>query len=463
MMKDTIMIPDTVTAIATPPGEGGLAVIRISGSRAVNILSKLFVSQHGITVAKMAAHHLYYGTIAEGAAQGETVLVAIMRAPHSYTGENVVEIFAHGGILIAKSILQNIISQGARLAEPGEFTKRAFLNNKIDLSQAEAVADIIAAKTETALKIGLGQLGGTLAKTIKSIQKRIVNCVAQLEAEIDYAEEEITHIAPAQLRKIMRNSKNNIDNLVSTYEQGRVIKNGVAIAIIGRPNVGKSSILNRLLKEERAIVTAIPGTTRDVIEEVINIQGIPVRLMDTAGVRNSQGIIEKIGLNKTTKAIQKADLLLWVIDGSNRFDTKNREILRKIKNKPVIMVINKVDLLQRISRKDLERLNKGPIVHMSAKTGKGLKELEGAIAQKALHNSIGQSELLIITNQRQFECLNKASNSLARALASLDKQLGLEFVAVDLRKCLSNLGELVGEVINEDILKVIFSKFCVGK
>ncbi|MDD5258816.1 MAG: tRNA uridine-5-carboxymethylaminomethyl(34) synthesis GTPase MnmE [bacterium] len=462
-MKDTITIPDTIAAIATPPGEGGLAVIRISGCQAAKILSSIFNSQHGINVAKMATHRLYYGTVAEGAASGETVMVTIMRAPHSYTGENVVEIFAHGGILIAKSILQNIVSLGARLAEPGEFTKRAFLNNKIDLNQAEAVADVIAAKTETALKIGLNQLDGTLAKAIKSIKRQIINCVAQLEAEIDYAEEEITRVGAAQMGQIIRDSKKSVDNLVATYEQGKIIKNGVSIAIIGRPNVGKSSILNRLLKEEKAIVTAIPGTTRDVIEEVINIQGIPVRLMDTAGVRNSKGIIEKMGLRKTAKAIQRADILLWIIDGSKCFNTTHRGILRKTQNKPVIIVINKADLQQRISRRDLEGFIRGPIVQMSAKTGKGLKELESAIAQNALHNNTGQSDLLIITNQRQFECLSKAGRSLAQALDSSEKQLGPEYIVVDLRKSLSYIGELIGETVNDDILKVIFSKFCVGK
>ncbi len=462
-MKEKTIITDTIAAIATAPGEGGLAVIRISGSQAAKILSRIFNSQHGIDVAKMTTHRLYYGTVAAGAAQGEAVLVTIMRSPHSYTGEPVVEIFAHGGILIAKSILQSIVGKEARLAEPGEFTKRAFLNGKMDLSQAEAVADIIAAKTATALKIGLNQLEGKLAGEIKLIKKKIVNIIALIEAEIDYAEEEITRVDTAKLRIAINDHKNSIDRLMATYEQGRVIKNGVAIAIIGRPNVGKSSLLNCLLKEERAIVTAIPGTTRDVIEEVINIQGIPVRLMDTAGVRNSTGVIEKIGLIKTTKAIQKADLILWVIDGSKYFDIKNREPLKKIKNKPVIIVINKKDLQQRIGIKDLEHIKDYPIVHLSAKTGKGLKELERTIAQKALHNSTGQSELLIITNQRQYECLNRASSSLTQALDSLEKQLGLEFVAVDLRKSLTSIGELVGEVVNDDILQVIFSKFCVGK
>ncbi|MDD5132059.1 MAG: tRNA uridine-5-carboxymethylaminomethyl(34) synthesis GTPase MnmE [bacterium] len=462
-MKATTVLSDTITAIATPPGEGGLAVIRISGGQAISILDKIFISQHEKCVAKMTTHKLYHGAMKEGVVSGEEVLAAIMRAPHSYTGEDVVEIFAHGGVLVSKGIVQSIVRQGARLAEPGEFTKRAFLNGRIDLSQAEAVADVISAKTERALKIGLNQLDGSLAKKIKSIQNRIMDIIAQLEANIDYAEEEIENISTKQLRKRIEENANNIEDLIRTYEQGRVIKNGAIVAIVGRPNVGKSSLLNCLLKEEKAIVTAIPGTTRDVIEEVINIQGIPVRLMDTAGVRNSTGIIETIGLKRTTQAIKKADVLLWVIDGSKDFDKKTRDMLRKTKGKTVIAVINKRDLPQRVRKEDLNILAKYPIVHISARTGRGLKELEEVIAKQALHNSAGQSEMLIITSQRQFECLRKAKTSLAKALKSLDNDLSPEFIALDLRKSLSFIGELVGEAINEDILHIIFSKFCVGK
>ena len=462
-MKTKTMMPDTIAAIATPPGEGGLAVIRISGRQAVNILDKLFMSQHEYNVAKMTTHRLYRGNIKKGIASGEEVLATIMRAPHSYTGEDVVEIFAHGGILVSKSIIKSIIKEGARLAEPGEFTKRAFLNGRIDLSQAEAVADVISAKTERALKIGLSQLDGKLAKEIKTIKKNIVAIVAQVEADIDYAEEGIERLNHKQLKKVITDNKKSIDSLINTYEQGKVIKNGIKIAIIGRPNVGKSSLLNCLLREEKAIVTAIPGTTRDVIEEIINIKGIPVRLMDTAGIRNSIGIIERIGLKKTAQAIKKADVLLWVIDGSKYFDHKSRKIIKKIQNNPAIMVINKADLPQRIKKEDLQAITNNPIALVSSKTGKGLAKLEAIIAKKVLHNTSGQSEMLVITNQRQFECLRKASNSLAKALNSLDKELSLEFIALDLRKGLSFIGELVGEAVNEDILQMIFSKFCIGK
>jgi tRNA modification GTPase len=462
-MKEPVTISDTITAIATPPGEGGLSVIRISGRQAAKILNKIFGSQHEKGVAKMATHRLYHGAVKKGVASGEEVLVAIMRAPHSYTGEDVVEIFAHGGVLVSRSIVQSIVQEGARLAEPGEFTKRAFLNGRIDLSKAEAVADVISAKTERALKIGLNQLDGHLTKEVNNIKQGLLNIIAQVEADIDYAEEEITRLSVQQLRQSLINSKKKIDSLINTYEQGKIIKNGVTVAIIGRPNVGKSSLLNRLLKEEKAIVTTIPGTTRDIIEDVINIQGIPVRLMDTAGVRSAAGIIEKLGLKMTAQAIQKADLLLWVIDGSKRFDKHNQEIWERIQEKQVIMVINKADLVQRVNKEDLRGKNNSPIVGISAKTGKGLPELEAIIAQKALHNSTGQSEMLIITSQRQFECLRNSSQSLAKALHSVDKELSLEFIALDLRKGLSFIGELVGEVINDDILKVIFSKFCVGK
>ncbi len=334
--------PETITALATPVGEGGLAVIRISGPQAAKILDNIYESQHGKGVAKMATHKLFHGSIKSGMAKGEEVLVAIMRAPHSYTGEEVVEIFAHGGVLVSQGILRLIVSKGARLAEPGEFTKRAFLNGKIDLSQAEAVADVISAKTETALKIGLNQLEGKLSTEIKGIKKELLEIVAHLEAGIDYAEEEVESIQTQQLKDNVAKSKKHIDQLVITYEQGKVIKNGIRVAIIGKPNVGKSSLLNCLLREERAIVTAIPGTTRDVIEDMVNIKGIPVRLMDTAGVRDSRSIIEKMGLERTDQAIRKADLLLWVIDGSKTYDKKNQEIIKKIDNNANCVMLTRI-------------------------------------------------------------------------------------------------------------------------
>lgn len=462
-MKVTMARSESIAALATPPGEGGLAVIRISGPQAAKILDNIFESQHGIGVAKMATHRLYHGFIRGGIVKGEEVLIAVMRAPHSYTGEEVVEIFAHGGVLISQGILRLIVSQGARLAEPGEFTKRAFLNGKMDLSQAEAVADVISAKTETALKIGLNQLEGKLSTEIKVIKKELLEMIALLEAGIDYAEEEVESIKTQQLKDKVTKSKKHIDQLVITYEQGKVIKNGVKVAIIGKPNVGKSSLLNCLLREERAIVTSIPGTTRDVIEDMVNIKGIPVRLMDTAGVRDSRSIIEKMGLERTDQAIKKADLLLWVIDGSKADDKKYQDIWKKIDNKPVIIVINKADLPIKIAKKNLETRNKYPTVLFSAKTGKGLAQLEKTIEQQALHCSTNQSEMLIITNQRQYECLRQASKSLAMALISISKELSPEFIVIDLRKGLTHIGELVGEVVNEDILQVIFSKFCIGK
>lgn len=462
-MKTTMAGSESITALATPPGEGGLAVIRISGPQAARILDNIFESQHGINVAKMATHRLYHGFISGGIAKGEEVLVTVMRAPHSYTGEEIVEIFAHGGVLVSQGILRLIVSKGARLAEPGEFTKRAFLNGKIDLSQAEAVADIISAKTETALKIGLGQLEGKLSTEIKIIKKELLEIVIHVEASIDYAEEELESIKTQHLKKIVAKSKKHIDRLIITYEQGKVIKNGVKAAIIGTPNVGKSSLLNCLLREERAIVTEIPGTTRDVIEDIVNIKGIPVRLMDTAGFRESRSIIEKKGLERTEQAIKKADLLLWVIDGSKPYDKNNQDIWKKIHNKPVIVIINKTDLPMQIAKKNLEIRNKYPIVLFSAITGKGLAQLEEMIEQQALQTSTNHSEMLIITSQRQYECLRLASKSLAKALISIDKKLSPEFIILDLKTGLAYLGELVGDVANEDILQMIFSKFCIGK
>lgn len=454
---------ESITALATPPGEGGLAVVRISGPQAVKILGNIFSSQHGIDVAKMATHKLYHGFIKGSNVDGEEVLVTVMRAPRSYTGEDVAEIFAHGGILVSQEIIRLIVGQGARLAEPGEFTKRAFLNGKIDLSQAEAVADVIAAKTETALKIGLSQLGGKLSTEIKIIKKELLEIIAHLEAGIDYAEEEVESIETQNLRDIVTQCKKHLDQLIITYVQGRVIKNGVKVAIIGRPNVGKSSLLNCLLREERAIVTEIPGTTRDVIEDIVNIKGIPVRLMDTAGVRDSRSIVEKRGLEKTDQAIKKADLLLWVIDGSKPYDKKNQTILKKIVNKPVIIVINKTDLPIKMIREEFAGNSKYPIAFFSAKTGKGLAKLEEIIEQQVLHHNTSQSEQLIITSERQYECLRLASKSLYKALTSISKKLSPEFIIIDLKKSMTHIGELVGDIVNEDILKVIFSKFCIGK
>jgi len=452
---------DTIAAIATPPGIGGIGIIRISGPLAKNILTQLFQSKRATKEFK--SHKLYYGHIIDPETREvvDEVLAVLMRAPHSYTGEDVVEIHAHGGPLILKKLLDLTLKAGARLAEPGEFTKRAFLNGRLDLTQAEAVIDVISARTERELKIATHQLQGYLSERIKKIRNCLREFKAHLEVAIDFPEEDIEIVPPKLwLSRIKKEVIEPIERLVKIYSENRALREGAVLAIVGKPNVGKSSLLNCLLKEERAIVTPIPGTTRDVIEEVLNINGVAIRIADTAGLRKTQDVVETIGVERAKEKISVADIILWVVDRSVPLEEEDREIFEEIKEKKTILVLNKCDLPSVLDTEILKKEFNLPIVSISALYHQGIEKLERIIFQQLLGNT---SVPEFVPKLRHKQTLEKALMAARKAKEAVEKGLPPVFVSIDIQEALDALGEIIGETTPDDVLDVIFSQFCIGK
>ena len=454
---------DTIAAIATPPGEGGIAVIRISGADAENIATKIFARAQGKN-GRLASHRLYHGEIHEPQSNSmvDDVLLTIMRKPRSYTGEDVVEIHCHGGAFLSHKILGLALSQGARQAEPGEFTKRAFLNGKMDLSQAEAVLDLIRARTDKAAALALTQARGELSKWVHGLREELLDILVQVEAAIDFPEEEIELLKRPDVIQKMRNLRSEVLDIISTYEWGRLFREGARVCICGRPNVGKSSLLNALLGQERVIVTPVPGTTRDVIEEAINLDGLPVVLWDTAGLRETDDQIEQMGVNLSRQYLEKADALIIVLDGSTKLTQDDKVLLRNVEAKKVLIAVNKDDLPQTLSPEDLSRFSDPrTIVRVSAKSGEGINVL-----QKKLRDLVIDCErepAMVLTNLRHRNALLRGETALRHAETTLGEGYAAEFVAVDLNETRDALGEIIGTVSNEDILERIFSNFCIGK
>lgn len=458
---------DTITAIATPSGEGGIGIIRISGSQSIKISAELFKPKK--PVKEFKSRHLYYGTIINPKNNSpiDDCLLTTMKAPKSYTGEDVVEIHCHGGSLILQRILEAALKCGARTAQPGEFTKRAFLNNKMDLAQAEAVIDLIQAKTDLALEAARNHLSGRLSEKINTIKEDLVNLLCHIEAELDFPDEEdVGSLTNMEINSRIEKSLAAIENLLSTYDEGKILKNGLETIIIGRPNVGKSSLLNMLLKEERAIVTSIPGTTRDVIEEVINIKGIPVRLMDTAGLRETKDEIEEIGIRFTMDRLQKAELVLFVVDASKHDIYEDVKLFEKVasRDKKFIIIFNKMDIadISKVAAHAKAFLNYN-VVKISALGGSGIDELRNAIYISSVGQNIGKTQDVIITNVRHKAALDKAADSIKKAQDIIKKTLSREFLALEIKYAIDSLGEIVGETTSDDILEKIFSQFCIGK
>jgi len=447
---------DTITAIATPPGSGAISVIRVSGAQAFDIADKIFFGQ--IKISEAASHTIHYGRIINSTGELiDDVLISIFKTPHSYTGEDSIEISTHGNPLILKKIVELLVQSGARLAEPGEFTKRAFLNNRIDLSQAEAVIDLISARTDTALRGARNQLNGILSKKIGFLKNNLLNAISLVEIGLDFAEEDIEFIENKELLKKIKNVSGEIDNLLASYSFGKVIKDGVNVVIIGKPNVGKSSLLNYLLKESRVIVSSIPGTTRDIIREEISIDGILFRMFDTAGIRNTQNEIEKEGVMRSREAIKNSDIVILMNDTVQEysFDIFS-EVCSFIDKKKIIPVVNKIDLI------DNQNYLNGDL-GISAKTGEGINHLLEHLKEMAIKNSNYTEKSAIVSNVRHYQCLENTKNSLENAKESILNKYSGEFVAVDLRNAITNLSEIIGEVTTEDILSNIFQKFCIGK
>ncbi|MCX8033944.1 MAG: tRNA uridine-5-carboxymethylaminomethyl(34) synthesis GTPase MnmE [Thermodesulfovibrio sp.] len=454
---------DTIAAISTPLGEGGIGIIRISGPQAITIASKIFFSPKGVKLSNVKSHTIHYGFIVdpETGYKIDEVLISVMRAPNTYTREDVVEINCHGGYIILNRILYLLIKEGARIAEPGEFTKRAFLRGRIDLSQAESVIDLIRAKTEEAQKIALEHLSGKLSEKINELRDTLMRVCAHVEAYIDFPEEEIDGLTGKEIEDEIERVSEEIKKLIEGYEEGKIYREGLRAAIVGKPNVGKSSLLNALLMKDRAIVTEIPGTTRDIIEEYVNIKGMPLRIIDTAGIRESHDLVEAEGIRRTLKAVDEAELVLLLLDMSRVIDRLDMEIIDKVKDKKVIVVLNKKD----IKNKDFqipEQLRDKQKVEISALNGEGIEELKEVIFNTVISGKYKQ-EGLIVTKLRHKIALEGSYLALKNALESFKKNEPLEITAMFLREGLNFLGQIVGVVTTEEILNLIFSEFCIGK
>ncbi|MCC0649150.1 tRNA uridine-5-carboxymethylaminomethyl(34) synthesis GTPase MnmE [Clostridioides sp. ZZV15-6598] len=459
-----MFIDDTIAAIATAPGEGGIGILRISGEKALKVAEEIFKSMSGKSIKDYNKRTLIYGNIVDNENVIDEVLLAYMKGPNSYTGEDVIEINCHGGFISVKKILELILSKDVRLAEAGEFTKRAFLNGRIDLSQAEAVIDVIKAKTDIAHEVAQNQLEGSLSKKIRDLRDKVTEILAHVEVAIDYPEEDIEHITYQTLKDKTGELKKEIKKLYDTAESGKILREGLKTVIVGKPNVGKSSLLNSILGENRAIVTDIPGTTRDVIEEFVNIKGIPLKIVDTAGIRDTDDIVEKIGVEKSKESFTSADLIIMVLDASRKLSEEDIEILKELKDKQTIVLLNKNDLKQEIEEeKILKYVENNSIIRISALQQEGIEALQDKIESMVYKGSIKNNSSLVVTNSRHKDALGKAYKSATDALIALEQSMPFDFVEVDLKNIWDYLGYINGDTVTEDLLDNIFHNFCIGK
>jgi len=453
---------DTIAAISTPIGQGGIGIVRLSGKDAINIAGRIFVSKDKNKPSQFKTYTIHYGRIMEGAQVIDEVILTLMRSPKSYTREDVVEINCHGGLVTLHKILDLVIAKGVRLAEPGEFTRRAFLNGRIDLAQAEAVIDVICAKTDSALKISQEQLQGRLSTQIRQIRQGILDILILLEAQIDFPEEEITATEKEGIAKKISASRGKISRLLSGSKTARICKEGIHLVICGKPNVGKSSLLNALLKKERSIVTSVPGTTRDTIEEIFDIRGIPVRIVDTAGIIDAKDLVGRKAVQRSKKQIELADLVVMLFDGSRPLGKDDRRLMDKLGSRKVIAVINKIDLRQRIDKEKI-RKNFPCLVELSAKRYRNIELLEDAVAGHVYKGMVFSPEPVMVSSLRHINALSAAEKLIAEAGNSLDNNLSGEFIAQGLKDALVYMDSILGKDSPEDLLNKIFSRFCIGK
>lgn len=456
---------DTIAAIATAPGEAGIGIVRLSGSKSIEILEKIFKPKKNIKASDIPSRMVTYGHVVDSKGDViDEVLAIVMRKPYSYTTEDVVEIHCHGGIIPVRKIMELVLKNGAYMAEPGEFTKRAFLNGRIDLTQAEAVIDVITSKTETGLSAALNQLEGELSQEIHRIMDELLAIIAHIEASIDFPEHDIEEVTQENILNGALSVSKSVKKLRDSFEEGKIIRDGLSTAIVGRPNVGKSSLLNMLIKENRAIVTDIPGTTRDIIEEYLNIGGILIKLIDTAGIRETEDVVEKIGVERTKSAIEEAELVIFTIDASSPLTEEDSEIIKIITGKRVIVAANKIDKGLNADIGYLaDKFKKDNIIEMSVKQRIGIEKLEERIKDFVYQGQTGISKNKMVTNIRHKDLLDKALESIDRAITSLKEGIPVDLLSVDIREAWSSLGQITGDVAEEDIIKEIFSKFCVGK
>lgn len=464
-MANSITAYDTIAAISTPPGEGGISIVRLSGDEAIQVAQRIF---KGKDLANVPTHTINYGHIVDPATQDvvDEVMVSVMRAPKTYTREDVIEINCHGGIVDTNRILQLLLSQGARMAEPGEFTKRAFLNGRIDLTQAESVMDLIRAKTDKAMQVAVDQLDGNLSHLIKNLRQDIFSVLGQEEVNIDYPEYEMDEVTGKMMLEKAQEVRDHLVQLLKTANQGKILREGLATAIIGRPNVGKSSLLNYLLHEDKAIVTDVAGTTRDTLEEYVNVRGVPLKLVDTAGIHHTTDKVEKIGVERSKKALGQADLVLLVLDASAPLQSDDRELLKATQDKKRIILLNKTDLPAALHPENLEALvtDDSRIIPVSILKTAGLDALEAAIAKLFFGEGIENSQSnVLVTNARQYGLLAQAKAALDEVITALQNEVPLDLVQIDMTTAWEKMGEVVGENAPDELITQLFSQFCLGK
>ncbi|EJO5348117.1 tRNA uridine-5-carboxymethylaminomethyl(34) synthesis GTPase MnmE [Clostridium botulinum] len=457
---------DTIAAVATPLGEGGISIIRVSGDKSLHIVSSIFNGKNNRSLDDIKPYSMRYGFIIEKESKEiiDEVLVSYMKGPRSFTAEDTLEINCHGGVIPTKKILRELIKSGARLAEPGEFTKRAFLNGRIDLSQAEAVIDIIRSKTDLSMKSALKQAEGKLSKEINSIRNKMIKIIAHIEATVDYPEDDLEEITGKKIKVDLNEIIKKIDNLITASEEGKILREGLNTVIVGKPNVGKSSLLNALINENKAIVTEIPGTTRDVIEEYINIDGIPIKIVDTAGIRETEDLVEKIGVEKSKEKINEADLVIFMLDLSRKIDEEDIEIMDFIKDKKYIVLLNKLDLNKDLNEENdfIKALDSKYVIKTSVKNHSGLNELKECVKELFFSGEI-KSDEIIVTNARHQEALIRSKECCAQAIETLSDEISIDLASIDIRNAWKYLGEITGETLDENIIDKIFSEFCLGK
>lgn len=461
------MLNDTIAAIATPLGEGAIGIVRLSGPQALEIAEKVFVGRDAGRLREQGSHRLHYGFVVdpESGEKVDEVLLTVMLAPRTYTREDVVEINCHGGIVPLRRVLELVLRQGARLALPGEFTKRAFLNGRIDLAQAESVLDVIRAKTEAGLRVALSQLAGELSARVRGFQDRILGLLAHVEASIDFPEEDIEELTREEMDREVRQMLGEVGRLLQQARYGKVYREGLRTVIVGRPNVGKSSLLNALLRERRAIVTEIPGTTRDVIEEVVNIAGIPIRLADTAGLRATDDVVEKIGVERSREAVGLADMVLVVLDASTGLVPEDLEVLELVREKKGIVLVNKCDIAdgEVVAERVREVAQDKPVLVVSVRTGQGMENLEKAIEEMVLEGRVAASDVPLVSHVRHRVALERCREHLEEVAEGIKRGENLDLLAIDLRAAWEALGEITGATVTEDIVDRIFQDFCIGK